>query len=1186
MLKKSFALLILLSVAVRLGAAAPEFSHIAPLLSEHCLDCHGSHDPEANFVMETFETLMKGGESGAAIVPGKSEESLLVQMIEGRFEKNGKKKIMPPGKRPKLTADQIASIRAWIDAGAQAPAGSLITQEIKVPTITPAGIVRKPVTAIASTSAKAIFAIARHNEIEIRSSENRNLVRKLTGHRGSINGLVFSADGSRLFSAGGESGLPGEVREWNLADGTSVRSYDGHKDSVYGIALSPDGKRLATGSYDQKIKMWNTETGKEIRTLSGHNGCVYALAFRPDGKILASASGDRTVKLWDAATGERRDTLSQSLKELYTVAFSPNGKHLIAAGVDNRIRLWEISDAATETTNPLLMAKFGHEGAILKLAFSFDGKMIVSSADDRTVKLWNASDLSEKLTLPNQPDWSPALAFSHDNKAVAIGRLDGEYEIFDTVSGKPVPLPAPEITRIEPRGIERGTETKVSLFGKNLHGVTNIVFGTGSFKVRVDDSERQDERTAWISPATDLPRSAYEFSAISDHGSSGKVKLYVEDIPQISSLSAGTNLLTFPIGVWGTHAKPGDSDKFKFEARKAQTLVFNFSGREIGSKADGVLTIMDESGKVLASNNGFDGSPDPFLTFTFPSSGTYQLNISEQLLGGSFEHFYHLTAGEMPFVTGFFPLVVGTNQEADIQLIGPMLSGDAKVHITTKGAGEIDLPMEQTKVRFRRKFKVQVSDLPQSTEKEPNDSPEQATWFHAPGSISGRLWSSKSVPDSDIFAFDAKKGEKWILETTAARRGSPLDTRIEVLSTDGKPVERLMLQAVRNSAVTFRGIDSNTADCRVDNWEEMELNQYLYLQGEVVKLFRAPQGPDSGFLFYSLNGKRHCFFDTSATTHALEEPCYIVEPHPPGTKVAANGLPAFKLYYANDDDGERKSGSDSKLYFNPPADGKYLIRVTDSRGFSGERFVYELTARLAKPDFHLTIGPSNLSIAAGSGKSFTVSADRIDGFEGEIKLDITGLPPGFSVSTPLVIEAGQNSASGTIYCSLDAPAPGTNASSPKIVASAMLEGHSVSREMGGLGMLKKDDQPKLFVKFEPDAGNMIAKGMVPAEQPLEITIAPGTIVPAWLKVKRNGHTDLITFTVENLPHGVIVDNIGLNGVLIPKEQNERQIFLKAAKWVPESDRLCYAVENQAGNQTSRPLMLHVRRSSPQTASAR
>jgi hypothetical protein len=78
-------------------------------------------------------------------------------------------------------------------------------------------------------------------------------------------------------------------------------------------------------------------------------------------------------------------------------------------------------------------------------------------------------------------------------------------------------------------------------------------------------------------------------------------------------------------------------------------------------------------------------------------------------------------------------------------------------------------------------------------------------------------------------------------------------------------------------------------------------------------------------------------------------------------------------------------------------------------------------------------------------------------------------------------------------------------------------------------------------------------------------------------VKREGHADLVTFTVDNLPHGVIVDNIGLNGVLIPKDQDERQIFLSAAKWVTETDRLVYAQANQAGKPTSLPVLLHVRK---------
>jgi hypothetical protein len=124
-------------------------------------------------------------------------------------------------------------------------------------------------------------------------------------------------------------------------------------------------------------------------------------------------------------------------------------------------------------------------------------------------------------------------------------------------------------------------------------------------------------------------------------------------------------------------------------------------------------------------------------------------------------------------------------------------------------------------------------------------------------------------------------------------------------------------------------------------------------------------------------------------------------------------------------------------------------------------------------------------------------------------------------------------------------------------------------------------EPMLYVGLEPDEG----LANTPREktsgaplEPAEITIAPGQIVPVWLKTRRHGYEDLITFTVENLPHGVIVDNIGLNGILIPKGENERRIFLNAAKWVPDTDRLCFAIENQAGRQTSRPVLLHVRRS--------
>lgn len=417
------------------ASATNDFMDVDAIFTKHCLDCHEAKDPEAGLVLESFETAMKGGENGSVIVPGKSAESRLVQMIEGSFYKGGKQKIMPPGKRAKLSPEEIAMIKSWIDAGAKPPA-EVKAKEIAVPKVALKVSPRKPVNALAYSPAAKLIAIAGWSSVELRRSDDFKEAGMLNGCRGNVNAVLFSADGSKVFAAAGEPSQFGEVREWNVIDSKSSRVFLGHRDAIYAIALSPDGKTLATGSYDQKIKLWDVATGKETKTLSGHNGCVYDLAFRPDGKILASASADRTIKLWDVATGQRRETFSQPLKDQFAVAFSADGKKLVAGGADNRIRVWEVSENAAETTNPILESKFAHEGAILNLVFSSDGKKLLSSADDRTVKLWDFAEMKELLLLEKQSDWPPALSFGADDKTILVGRLDGVIGIYDSGTGK------------------------------------------------------------------------------------------------------------------------------------------------------------------------------------------------------------------------------------------------------------------------------------------------------------------------------------------------------------------------------------------------------------------------------------------------------------------------------------------------------------------------------------------------------------------------------------------------------------------------------------------------------------------------------------------------------------------------------------------------------------------------------
>lgn len=479
-----------------------------------------------------------------------------------------------------------------------------------------------------------------------------------------------------------------------------------------------------------------------------------------------------------------------------------------------------------------------------------------------------------------------------------------------------------------------------------------------------------------------------------------------------------------------------------------------------------------------------------------------------------------------------------------------------------------------------------AEDLPtqEVTESEPNDTLENATAFTLPARVKGRIHREVETnsADIDLFRFEAKAGQTWVFEVNAARSKSPLDSTIAILDSDGRPVPRVLLQAVRDSYIRFRGINSTTRDCRLQNWEEMDLNQYLYLNGEVVRLWLWPRGPDSGFIFYEQNGKRVNYFGTTATSHPLQEPCYIVEPHAPGTKLIPNGLPVFPINYENDDDPERELGSDSRLRFTAPTDGVYYAKLSDVRRFSGENFTYELTARPARPDFTVSLGGANPSVPAGSGKEFSVSANRIDGYDGPIEVKIEGLPPGFHATSPLIIQPGQFKAYGTINAGKDAPQPTPeNAKATKVTASAMINGKQVTHSVNSLGEIKLAAAPKFLVAIGPDTtdGSPADPPRFGTGNPLELTISPGETITARVHIERSkGYNGRVGFEAiaQNLPHGVIVDNIGLSGLLIVKGASQRQFFLTAADWVPETSRI-FHLRSREEAQTSWPVIVHVKR---------
>ncbi len=331
---------ILLTLPLAAATAVPSFTlDLLPIFDKNCSGCHASNVKMGSLDLDSYAAVLKGGNNGTIVVPGKSEESRLYLMVARKAQP-----AMPLGGKPLAAAD-VETIRNWIDAGAPAPLPTDVApQRAPIPHVPPRKPVHAAITALAFSPDGRLLALGAFQNVRLLNAATRQRVAELSGHADQIRALAFSPDGRSLAAAGGLPGQRGEVKIWDMASRAVRLTLSGHRDCVYAVAFAPDGKTLATSSYDKLIKIWDAATGQELRTLKDHIDAIYALAYTPDGKRLISAAADRTVKVWNAATGERLYTMSEALDGLNTVAVDPSGRFVAAGGLDKTIRIWEFGE--------------------------------------------------------------------------------------------------------------------------------------------------------------------------------------------------------------------------------------------------------------------------------------------------------------------------------------------------------------------------------------------------------------------------------------------------------------------------------------------------------------------------------------------------------------------------------------------------------------------------------------------------------------------------------------------------------------------------------------------------------------------------------------------------------------------------------------------------------------------------
>lgn len=458
-----------------------------------------------------------------------------------------------------------------------------------------------------------------------------------------------------------------------------------------------------------------------------------------------------------------------------------------------------------------------------------------------------------------------------------------------------------------------------------------------------------------------------------------------------------------------------------------------------------------------------------------------------------------------------------------------------------------------------------------------NRSPATAQSIPVPVMVRGGVLTQEDAGGAtpgDWYAFDAKQGEGWIVSIDTAGRNSPMDSWLDITDPQGQPLLRTRLQAVRESYFTFRGKDStNIDDFRLHRWEDMELNQYLFAGGEVVRLWLYPRGPDSGFKVYPGSGNRHTYFGTSATSHALNEPAWVVEEIGLEREPLSNGLPVFPIYYSNDDDPQRRLGKDSWIHFVAPKDGRYLVRVRDARGQSGEAYQYQLSIVPPKPRFQFRVEQTEITLRPNVGTEFSVMVERIDGLSDAVQIAFEGLPEGVTAVEPLFVESHQQRAIGQLSYAQDAWEKLPKEFEITLKAQAQYRGRPVeSKEVAKL-KVKVSDKPAMRLK-------LVERNAPDDAAPLtELRLHPGETITAKLVIERGENAGDIALggddSGRNLPYGCFVDNIGLSGLLIPAGQTTREVFITAAPVVTRQERMFHLRAQVDGNPTTPPVRLIV-----------
>jgi hypothetical protein len=394
---------------------------------------------------------------------------------------------------------------------------------------------------------------------------------------------------------------------------------------------------------------------------------------------------------------------------------------------------------------------------------------------------------------PNlKPDWLPMTC----RLLVAI--------LLVFLSGVPLRANPPEASYIFPAGGQRGTTVKVKVGGVFLHEKCRWeLLGPGvkaSKELKripttwfegpllpIPDSQRVEDypkdMAGEVAVAKDAALGLRPWRLWTSQGATPSLKFMVGDLPEIVEEEVDGDpvpvKVTLPVTINGRIFPRGNVDVWTFDAKKGQTIRCEVYASRLGSPLDARLEVLDAKGRKIAENDDTFGA-DPFVLFTAPADGNYQVRVMDTRYDGGQAFVYRLTLSADLHVDTVFPLGGPRGGKILVYPTGQGIPpGPQEVMLSTAKASE----MLHTLViggKETNGFWLELDDLPEYVA-----VPAQAVAL--PAIFNGRIGKAGVV---ETWSWTAHKGDIYEFDLRAGRLGSPLDGVLSIYNNTGKELAR------------------------------------------------------------------------------------------------------------------------------------------------------------------------------------------------------------------------------------------------------------------------------------------------------------------------------------------------------------------------------------------------------------